>query len=253
MNREHIIGANAAQFRRVVLFGDYTSPPYHPLQGIDKEAIQLLGSAYRVDACEDSDVFVAGLSSQVDVLISYADRWTSTLTNEQADGLLAFVQGGGGLVSLHCGISLANHDRLLPLFGAKFVGHPEFQPLSFSVAAGARTVSNEEAHEGHEGGVDHAGYTGNEGHPSDQQLEASLAPFVLAEEPYQYAFVDAPNGDRTVLMHYEYEGELYPAVWTQTYGQGRVINVMPGHTVESLQHPAVQKLLVAAVEWASRR
>ncbi|EFM11173.1 conserved hypothetical protein [Paenibacillus curdlanolyticus YK9] len=238
MSRENKERSNTASSRRVILFGDYTSAPYHPLQGMDKEVINLLGDAYRVDPCEDSVVLIAGLSNQVDVLISYADRWTSTLTEGQVDGMLAFVQGGGGLVSLHCGISLANHERLLPLFGAKFVGHPEFQPLSFSVAAGV-------------GGASHA--DGRDVQPVDQSLAASLEPFVLAEEPYQYAFADAPNGDRTVLLDYEYEGELYPAVWTQTYGQGRVINVMPGHTVESLQHPAVQKLLIAAVEWAARR
>mgnify|MGYP002401704609 FL=1 len=222
------------------MLGDVEAP-YHPVhQGVDQEAASILAPNFIVETVVDYGSALAEQSLEAEVIISYADRWTDTLSDEQADGLLAYVWEGGGLVSLHCGISLAIHDKLLPLFGARFTGHPPFQPLKFVPMSDVLT-------------------DGAEGREAAEEVDrfavllAAIESFELDEEPYRYEFVDAPNGDREVLLQYEHEGALYPAVWTQTYGLGRMINVMPGHTADSFRHPAVRKLVKAAAEWAARR
>lgn len=226
--------------RRALLIGDVEAP-YHPVQAVEQDVAEILAPSFSVETAVEYGAALEGRPSQnADVIISYADRWTEKLTEEQADGLLAYVSEGGGLVSLHCGISLAIHERLLPLFGAKFTGHPPFQPLKFVLVSETRKA-------GAEGEM----AVTREADRSAALL-AAIESFELDEEPYRYEFADAPNGDREVLLQYEHEGELYPAVWTQTYGLGRVINVMPGHTADSLRHPAVRRLLLAATKWAAR-
>ncbi|MNF96425.1 Trehalose utilization [compost metagenome] len=203
---------------------------------------------FSVETSEDAAVLVSSLSSDVDLFLSYADRWSETVTDEQADALLSFIQGGGGLLSLHCGISLATHPKLRPLFGGRFVSHPEFQPLAYSPAGPSAAEQAELA--------ESAGGEAAEGGAADGRtlaaLRASLQPFVIDEEPYMYEFADAPQGDREVLLYYAFEGQLYPALWTQTYGRGRIVNVQPGHTAQALQHPAVQRMLASAAKWAAR-
>ncbi|GFN29918.1 hypothetical protein PCURB6_01780 [Paenibacillus curdlanolyticus] len=270
--------------RQAIIFGDYTNAPYHPLHQVEAEIVCALGSTFSTESTENARALETGLSPEVDLLVSYADRWSVTLTDEQADALLAFVHGGGGLLSLHCGISLANHPRLTALFGGRFVSHPDFQPLAYVPAGASITdfsfggISHAGALEGRvTEGVPHtrlsAGETslelqraldqptglasGEATSDADRrrslsELRASLQPFMLAEEPYLYEFVECPQGDRDVLLYYTLEGQLYPALWTQTYGQGRIVNIQPGHTAQSLQHPAVQQLLAAAANWAAR-
>lgn len=221
---------------RAVLLGDVEAP-YHPVQAVEQDAAAILAPSFSVETIVEYGAALEGQPLDANVIISYADQWAEKLTEEQADGLLAYVSEGGGLVALHCGISLANHERLLPLFGARFTGHPPFQSLKFVPAAEASKEGEDAA-----------------GEAADRftALLAAIEPFELDEEPYRYEFADAPSGDREVLLHYEHEGTLYPAVWTQTYGLGRIINVMPGHTADSLRHPAVRRLLLAATEWAAR-
>ncbi|GMK40525.1 hypothetical protein PCCS19_35810 [Paenibacillus sp. CCS19] len=222
---------------RAVLLGDVEAP-YHPVQAVEQDINAILAPSFSVETIVEYGAALEGQPSlNADVIISYTDRWTEKLTEEQADGLLAYVSKGGGLVSLHCGISLAIHERLLPLFGAKFTGHPPFQPLKFTPVVEASKA---------EGGI------ASEDADRFAALLAAIEPFELDEEPYRYEFADAPNGDREVLLQYEHEGASYPAVWIQTYGQGRIINVMPGHTADSLRHPAVRRLLLAATAWAAR-
>ncbi|MBD3921608.1 ThuA domain-containing protein [Paenibacillus sp. PR3] len=225
---------------RAVLFGDVEAP-YHPVQAVEQDVTAILAPSFSVETVVEYGDALEGQSSlHADVIISYADRWTEKLTEKQADGLLAYVWEGGGLVSLHCGISLAIHERLLPLFGAKFTGHPPFQPLKFVPVSEARKANTEgEA-------------TASEEADRSAALLAAIESFELDEEPYRYEFADAPNGDREVLLQYGHEGALHPAVWTQAYGLGRIINVMPGHTADSLSHPAVRRLLLAATKWAAR-
>jgi len=223
--------------RRAVLLGDYTNAPYHPLQNVEAEIVGTLGGAFQIEVTENAEALVSDLTPDAALFISYADRWSGTVTDEQAEALLSFVRGGGGLLSLHSGVSLANHPKLLPLFGGRFVSHPPYQPLAFSPAGPSAAELAE-------------------GEAADSRtlsaLRASLQPFVLDEEPYLYELAEAPEGGREVLLYYAFEGQLYPALWTQTYGQGRIVNVMPGHTVQSLQHPAVRRMLAAAAEWAAR-
>ena len=42
-----------------------------------------------------------------------------------------------------------------------------------------------------------------------------------------------------------------PVVWTNTYGQGRVINNVLGHDVAAMQSEGFQTLLIRGVEWAA--
>ena len=158
------------------------------------------------------------------VMIAYTDRWNDPVTRQQAGGIVRFIQRGGGLVLLHSGISLATNPELEELIGARFIGHPAYQSLSFRPVVG-------------KGGA----------HPIVQHIE----PFDSPDEPYRYSL--SPSNDREIILEYSLDGQFYPAAWVQRSGAGRIAVLMPGHNRDSLQHVQVKRLIRSASLWAAGR
>ncbi|QJC51005.1 ThuA domain-containing protein [Paenibacillus albicereus] len=206
-----------------LLLGDREAQS-HPLASMQEALGRLLGEDFDVQASDSYGLLEEEMPADQSLIVACSDRWERPLSDRQAAGLARFVERGGGLVLLHCGISLACHPLLEHLAGARCEEHPEGCRLSFEPVVGKAGV-----------------------HPAVQDLQ----PFELTDEPYRYAF--RPSMDREVILEYVLGGERRPAAWAHRAGRGRVVALMPGHGGSSLRHPQLQRLIRRSSLWAAGR
>ncbi|MBD0382917.1 ThuA domain-containing protein [Paenibacillus sedimenti] len=207
--------------KHILLIGDDHSGAWHPLKPVQQELEKILEGEFRLTVTQNYDDLSTLDTNEFALCISYADIWTRALTPEQIAGLLKFVAGGGGLLAIHNGISLAGSYELLQVIGAKFVTHPPFQLLDFY-----RTMKE---------------------HPLLQGVED----FTVEEEPYQFEF--DPFTPRTVFLEYEHAGKRWPSAWEQNYGLGKVVYLHPGHRAASFRSEAIKRLILNSARWVSGR
>jgi type 1 glutamine amidotransferase len=151
------------------------------------------------------------------------------LTSEQGKGLESAVRGGTGFAGWHGGIvdSFRSNTDYSFLTGGQFVSHPG-------------------------GFVDHEIEVVAE-HP----IVAGITRFSLHTEQY-YVHVDPTNevlATTTFQAHPDYPwiaGATMPAVWTRTWGAGRIFVCTPGHTLADLEQPQVRTIIERGLLWASR-
>lgn len=202
---------------RILLFGDDLEAKWHPLQPVQEQLAEILSGECRLTATRNYEDLTGLNPREYAACISYADLWNRKLSSAQTAGLLKFVAGGGGLLAIHNGISLANRYELLQVIGAKFVAHPPIHSLRFYRAAEEHPILH---------GVDD---------------------FTLDEEPYQFEF--DPHTPRNVLLEYEYDGKRWPSAWEHAYGLGKVVYLHPGHTAESLKPEPIRRFIANSVRW----
>lgn len=207
--------------KKALLVGEYSSPDWHPLKNVDQQIISILKAGYEIYATEDYDQFLAENLKQYDLVISYVDKWKGSATSEQVAGLITYVSNGGSFLVIHNGIALQSRYELLQLIGARFTGHPPFRKIDFTVTDGE--------------------------HPIMKGIDS----FSMDEEPYEFELVS--HHKQQILLEYTDGEKLRPAAWTHEYGLGRVVFLMPGHQVESFEHPVYRQILAQAAEWITSR
>jgi type 1 glutamine amidotransferase len=151
------------------------------------------------------------------------------ITAEQCKGLEAAVRAGTGLAGWHGGIadSFRNSADYQFITGGQFVSHPG-------------------------GFVDHRIDV-----VSDDPIVEGITHFDLHTEQY-YVHADPTNNvlaTTTFRAHPDYPwiaGATMPAVWTRTWGEGRVFVCTPGHKLEDLDVPEVRTIIERGLLWASR-
>ncbi|MBO7748152.1 ThuA domain-containing protein [Paenibacillus sp. MWE-103] len=205
---------------RTLLLGDFAAAPWHPLEPARAELDAALGPEFALEATEDYDALSRLDHAEHPLCISYADCWDRTPTPAQTAGLLRYVAGGGGLLVVHNGISLQRSPELRQLIGARFTGHPPYQPLVYRPA---------------------------EEHP----ILGGVGEFPLEEEPYRFEL--DPLAELDVFLAYDFEGERCPAGWARDYGLGRVVYLQPGHHAPSFRPEPYRRLLLNGARWACRR
>lgn len=156
--------------------------------------------------------------------------WTmGTITPGQRDNLASAVRVGTGLAGWHGGIVDCFHDHGYHLLtGGKFVMHPPgFLDHGYAIVP-------ERAH-----------------HP----IVTGLADFALHSE--QYWVLTDPHID--VLATTTFPGDelhdgpvVMPAVWTRTWGRGRVFVSTIGHKPDDFDVSQVRTLTERGLLWASR-
>jgi uncharacterized protein len=205
----------------VLLIGDFSDAPWHPLEPARQELEGILGAEFQLTSTEDYTRLARLDRGEFSLCISYADCWNRDLEPEQIAGLLQFVAGGGGLLVIHNGISMQCSNELQQMIGAKFTGHPPYQSLNYFGTA--------------------------EGHPMLKGVEN----FTVDEEPYMFDFV--PSTKKTVFLELEYEGNRYPAGWEQVYGLGKVVYLQPGHHAPSFKPEAYKRLVLNSARWVTNQ
>ena len=146
----------------------------------------------------------------------YANHKTMTAAQEQA--LVAFVEGGKGLIALHCASAMFTESaRYIPMVGGEFSTHGTGDFTAEIVA-------------------------------KDHPIMRGLAPFTTWDETYVHKRHNTV--DRTVLMERVDEKGREPYTWVRTQGKGRVFYTAFGHDERTWRNPGFQQLVEQATVWA---
>lgn len=142
-----------------------------------------------------------------------------SLTDGQIDGLMKFIEAGGGIVGIHSASdSFKSCDRYWQLIGGQFIGHGHGR---FRVEI-----------------VD-------QWHP----ITVGLDPFEIIDEDYQHKY--HPKAEIQVLTRKA--GDDRNMAWVRHVGLGRLVYIANGHGLPAFRKPAFQTLLTNAMYWAAKR
>jgi hypothetical protein len=152
----------------------------------------------------------------------------TVLRDEERAALLAYVQGGGGFIGVHCAAATeAEWPEFGDLVGARFADHPEIQPAVIRVC--------------------------EPDHPATAHLDA-----IWPRTDEWYNFASQPGPAVQVLLHLDEEsyhggtmGPHHPLAWCRGYGQGRAAYTALGHTVDSYGEPEFRAHLRGLLQWVS--
>ncbi len=140
----------------------------------------------------------------------------SDLTPEQESGLINYVASGKGLVGIH-GSAWWINGRAMELLGGAANWHPP--GLTFTV------------------------HIDNADHPITQ----GVSDFEVEDEIY----ISAYEPTIQILASAEWHGRAHPMAWVKPDGKGRVFYTTLGHTANTFQRPAMQKVMTQGVRWAA--
>lgn len=154
----------------------------------------------------------------LDGLIVYAN--IDNITEQQADALLTYVQGGGGFIPLHCAsFCFRNNDEIVALIGAQFQRH------------GGEVFRVATSKEG-------------ESHPVMQGYRS----FESWDETYVHT---KHNESGRTVLEYRAEGDSQePWTWIRTEGSGRVFYTAWGHDARTFTNPGFHNLVERGIRWA---
>ncbi|MEK3833160.1 ThuA domain-containing protein [Paenibacillus sp. FSL R7-0128] len=204
---------------KALAFGSYTEVKYHPFEGVDRELEQLLEPELQVVSTEDYGRMNQAELAECRLVISYTEFSEEQLPAAQSGALLAYVAGGGGLLVVHNGISLQRNQELGAMLGARFTHHPAFTTLQMKVTA------------------------------PEHPIMEGISDFVIEDEPYY--FEKHPHFETTVLAEYPHDGAMRPAAWCHTFGEGRVVYLMPGHHLPSFSSEPLRRMIRRGGLWAA--
>lgn len=158
-----------------------------------------------------------GTLSKYDALIVYAN--TERITPEQEAALVAYVEGGGGFVPIHCAsFCFLNSPAYVALVGAQFQRHG-------------------------------AGEFDTEIVAPDHPIMKGYQPFHTWDETYVHAKHN--ESERTVLqVRADAEGRE-PWTWVRSQGKGRVFYTAYGHDERTWSQPGFVDLIERGIRWAA--
>lgn len=160
--------------------------------------------------------------NQFDGLILYAN--IDSISSDQADALLDYVNGGKAFIPLHCATYCFRNDpRMIALMGAQFLKH------------GGEIFSTEVV-------------------APDHSIMKGYGSFRSWDETYVHHLHNPRN--RTVLevrkQGVQAEGNnVEPWTWIRTQGKGRVFYTAWGHDHRTWQSPGFHNLIERGIRWAT--
>jgi putative membrane-bound dehydrogenase-like protein len=154
-----------------------------------------------------------------DALVVYAN--ITRITPNQEKALLDFVEGGKGLIALHCAsYCFLNSPRYVELVGAQFLRH------------GTGTFRTVIA-------------------APDHPVMRGFGGFTSWDETYVHT--KHRSKGRTVLEFRRENGTREPWTWVRTQGKGRVFYTAWGHDERTWGNPGFQNLVERGIRWAVGR
>jgi len=184
---------------------------------------------YSVDVTTKPDTLKFQDMDKYDVLLNNWNSWPDNEVRWPAaaeEGLLKFVNGGGGLVFFHSATTA-------------FYSWPAFKEIST-----AAWILDSTWH----GPVSQVKVTIlNSQHP----VTNGLAEFYIKDE----LWINAEQNDSFEVLgmatNTEEDTGEQPAIFVRSYGQGRIFHTILGHDETVLRNPGFQTLILRAAEWAS--
>jgi type 1 glutamine amidotransferase len=204
---------------------------HSPVETTDSFVPFLEKSDYEVVRSETLDSYLdAELMARTDLIVQC---WTmGTITREQLGGLRAAVENGTGLAGWHGGIadSFRSASNYLQMVGGQFACHPR----DF---------------------VDHTVEVVPE--RADHPIVAGISTVTLHTEQY-WMLADPLNDVLATTTTPALPGDPWsgpitsPAVWTRTWGAGRIFVCTVGHQLNDLDVPEIRTIVERGLLWASR-
>ena len=145
------------------------------------------------------------------------------MTPERAACLKQYVHGGGALLALHSGILWHEDSEIAQLTGGYFLRHPP--QCDVTVVPFAKHPITE--------GVER--FTERDEFYMCRVYADSVTPLCAS-------YSAEPVGEPTAL-----------SVWCREYGDGRVVALAPGHTLETILNPNMTRLIQNSICWATHQ
>ena len=139
----------------------------------------------------------------------------------QEEAIEEFVAGGGAFMPMHnAGWAYPHKNAYRRVMGGYYQGHPPVSTFDVKVVA------------------------------SDHPITAGVEDYSITDEQH-FLWFDYDRVELLLKSQGE-DGKEAPAGWAYEYGQGRVVYLANGHTLDVLQHTMVQRLLHNATRWLLR-
>ncbi len=227
--------------RALVVRGGWVG--HHPVEATESFVPFLRREGFDVRIEESNEVYADPEAMAVTDLIIQSVTM-STISDAAMAGLRQAVAAGTGLSGWHGGIAdsyRANADYLL-LVGGQFATHPGRPPAT-------RRGDERDNY------LDHRIEITDLGHA--HEITAGLGDFELHTEQYWVLHDDLIDVLATTThpvreYHPWHRPVTSPAVWTRSWGDGRVFVATPGHAPDVLEHPSVRTIVERGLLWAAR-
>lgn len=189
---------------------------------------------FQVFVCEDPGILesASALSSYDVIVLNYRNPPDARLGEAARKNLIAFVEGGKGLVGVHFVVNAwGDWEEFGKLIGRVWVGRrPGSEKVSGHGPRGAFKVRITDRESPITKGI--------EDFEADDELYAKLA------------------GDTSIQVlatahSADYSKADEPMAWTLPRGRGRVFVTVLGHDAKARENPAFGKLLVQGTKWAA--
>lgn len=126
-----------------------------------------------------------------------------------------YVANGGGILGVHSATaSFKKQSKYFEILGGRFIDHGPVTTFDVEPVI-------------------------------DSELFPNFPAFSIRDELYIHELQPGIRPHFTST----HKGQVIPIVWTYQYGEGRVCYAVPGHTMNSLKHPSVRKILKIGLKW----
>lgn len=182
---------------------------------------------------QSAELFKPGLEKEYDAIVCY--DMVKELKPEHQRGLLALLERGIGLVSLHhnfgSNLEWPEYHKVIGgtwLWKKRTIDGRAYGPSTFEhdQVVPIKIVDRE--------------------HP----ITKGLSDFVLNDETYGHTYV-SPSVH--VLLKADNPKNVEPFAWTSHYGKSRVVYFQAGHDAEAWKSSNFQEVLGRSIRWVARR
>ncbi len=218
-------------------------PGHQPVETTDLVLPFLESNGFDVRIEDSSEIYAdAALLAEIDLIVQAVSM--SEISAAAVKGLRDAVLAGTGFAGWHGGIvdSYRVNSDYLQLVGGQFVKHPAKAP-------------DQIRGDGADSFVPHTIAITDLGR--EHEITRGIADFALTTEQYWVLHDDLDDVLATTTHPARSDQPWHrpvtsPAVWTRSWGAGRVFVATPGHDVEVLRDPNVRTIVERGLLWASR-
>jgi type 1 glutamine amidotransferase len=200
--------------KNILLVTDgFVHPPYGGRRALHRALAQLEGYSFR--HARSLGQLPVDVDSYAALVLYYHHKIISAAALDRLD---SFVKNGGGVLAIHSATaSFKDQPHYFDIIGGRFTGHGPVENFEVQQVKG--------------------------------DVFGEIGDFIVKDELYLHEL--HPGID----VHFEaqHAGQAVPVVWTYRYGQGKVCYAVPGHTAESMKHPAMQEILRRGLQWVCPR
>ena len=191
----------------------------------DWEAVVIMDYDVPFDEFEEYDLIVLSREGH-EFIQYYRERDTKPqpegrsywLTPEEAQKFEDYVNAGGRLFMFHDGFGNYPCDYAIArLARSCFISHPAIVEINVSPTG------------------------------KMPELTEGVTPFVVSDEEY---VVEMDESETSVFLesHSPEHGRSAQG-WAHTYGEGKVAVLIPGHRMDTISHPSINRLIQNALDW----